>query len=78
MILSIVSGIGAGGGHGHVIEYGGSTFRGMSIEERMTVANMSIEAGARSGLFAPDEKTFDYLRGRPMAPTGADWEQAVA
>src|SRR6187402_3616686 len=73
LILTIVGRIGAAGGNGHVIEYRGSTFREMSIEGRLTVANMSIEAGARSGLFAPDDKTFDYLRGRPMAPSGDDW-----
>jgi 3-isopropylmalate dehydratase large subunit len=60
------------------MEYRGSVFRDMSIEGRLTVANMSIEAGARSGLFAPDEKTFAYIEGRPMAPKGADWDAAVA
>ncbi len=78
LILHIIGRIGTAGGIGHVIEYRGSTFAEMSIEGRLTVANMSIEGGARSGLFAPDEKTFDYLRGRPMAPTGEDWEAAVA
>src|SRR3954471_14449293 len=78
LILHIVGRIGTAGGTGHVIEYRGSTFAAVSIEGRLTVANMSIEAGARSGLFAPDEKAFAYLEGRPMAPRGADWERAVA
>jgi 3-isopropylmalate dehydratase large subunit len=77
LILSIIGKIGAGGGTGHVIEYRGSTFAAMSVEGRLTVANMSIEAGARSGLFAPDEKTFAYLKGRPMAPAGEEWAKAV-
>ncbi|MGZ8345554.1 MAG: 3-isopropylmalate dehydratase large subunit [Allosphingosinicella sp.] len=78
LILTIVGRIGAAGGTGHVIEYRGSTFDAMSIEGRLTVANMSIEAGARSGLFAPDEATFAYLKGRPMAPAGAAWDRLVA
>ncbi|HTU12466.1 MAG TPA: 3-isopropylmalate dehydratase large subunit [Allosphingosinicella sp.] len=78
LILHIIGNIGTAGGTGHVIEYRGSTFAAMSVEGRLTVANMSIEGGARSGLFAPDEKTFAYLKGRPMAPTGADWDAAVA
>jgi 3-isopropylmalate/(R)-2-methylmalate dehydratase large subunit len=78
LILHIVGRIGTAGGTGHVIEYRGSTFEAMSIEGRLTVANMSIEAGARSGLFAPDEATYAYLKGRPMAPKGADWERALA
>jgi 3-isopropylmalate dehydratase large subunit len=77
VILAIIGRIGVAGGTGYVIEYRGSTFEAMSIEGRLTVANMSIEAGARSGLFAPDEKTFAYLQGRPMAPKGADWDAAV-
>ena len=77
LILAIIGALGTNGGTGHVIEYRGSTFDRMSIEGRLTVANMSIEAGARSGLFAPDETTFAYLKGRPMAPTGAAWERAV-
>jgi 3-isopropylmalate dehydratase large subunit len=77
LILTIIGRIGASGGAGHVIEYRGSTFADMSIEGRLTVANMSIEAGARSGLFAPDERTFAYLKGRPMAPKGRDWDLAV-
>lgn len=76
--LAICGAIGTAGGTGHVMEYRGSVFRDMSIEGRLTVANMSIEAGARSGLFAPDEKTFAYLKGRSMAPKGADWDAAVA
>ncbi len=78
LILHIVGRIGAAGGTGYVIEYRGSAFSAMSIEGRLTVANMSIEAGARSGLFAPDETTFAYLKGRPMAPKGAAWERALA
>jgi 3-isopropylmalate dehydratase large subunit len=77
LILAIIGRIGAAGGNGHVIEYRGSTFETMSIEGRLTVANMSIEAGARSGLFAPDEKTFAYLKGRPLAPQGKAWDEAV-
>ena len=78
IILAIIGQIGTAGGTGHVIEYAGSTIRGLSMEGRMTVCNMSIEAGARAGLIAPDETTFDYLKGRPMAPKGGAWEQAVA
>jgi 3-isopropylmalate/(R)-2-methylmalate dehydratase large subunit len=78
VVLAIVGRIGAAGGTGHVIEYRGDTFESMSIEGRLTVANMSIEAGARSGLFAPDQKTFDYLEGRPMAPKGEDWARKLA
>jgi 3-isopropylmalate dehydratase large subunit len=77
LILTIIGKLGAAGGTGHVIEYRGTTFADMSIEGRLTVANMSIEAGARSGLFAPDENTFAYLKDRPMAPRGADWDRAV-
>lgn len=78
VILAIIGTIGTAGGTGYVIEYRGSTFEKMSIEGRLTVSNMSIEGGARAGLFAPDEKTFAYLKGRPMAPKGADWDAAVA
>src|SRR3954447_9834270 len=78
VILAIIGKIGTAGGTGHVFEYAGSTFREMSMEGRMTVCNMSIEAGARAGLVAPDEKTIAYVRGRPYAPKGAAWEQAVA
>ncbi len=77
VILAIIGRIGTAGGTGHVMEFRGSTFRDMSIEGRLTVANMAIEGGARSGLFAPDQKTFDYLKGRPMAPTGEAWDRAV-
>jgi 3-isopropylmalate dehydratase large subunit len=78
LALAIIGRIGTSGGTGHVIEYRGSTFEAMSIEGRLTIANMSIEAGARSGLFAPDEKTFAYLKGRPLAPKGEAWDRAVA
>jgi 3-isopropylmalate/(R)-2-methylmalate dehydratase large subunit len=78
VILHIIGRIGAAGGTGHVIEYTGNVFREMSVEGRLTVANMSIEAGARAGLIAPDDITFAYLKGRPMAPTGAEWDKAVA
>jgi len=78
LILGIIGRIGTAGGTGHVIEYAGSAIRGLSMEGRMTVCNMSIEAGARAGLIAPDETTFAYLKGRPYAPKGAAWEQAVA
>jgi 3-isopropylmalate/(R)-2-methylmalate dehydratase large subunit len=78
LILAIIGKIGIGGGTGHVIEYAGGAIRKLSMEGRMTVCNMSIEAGARAGLIAPDETTFEYLKGRPKAPKGAAWEQAVA
>jgi 3-isopropylmalate/(R)-2-methylmalate dehydratase large subunit len=78
MILAVIAKIGAAGGTGHVIEYGGSAIRALSIEGRLTVCNMSIEAGARAGMVAPDEITFEYLRGRPFAPKRADWDKAVA
>ena len=78
VVLAIIGKIGTAGGTGHVFEFAGSTFRDMSMEGRMTVCNMSIEAGARAGLVAPDETTIAYLRGRPFAPKGAAWEQAVA
>ncbi|MFW2851281.1 3-isopropylmalate dehydratase large subunit [Sphingomonas sp. TX0543] len=78
VILAIIGRIGASGGSGHVIEYTGDVIRAMSLEGRLTVANMSIEGGARAGMIAPDDTTFAYLKGRPMAPTGADWERAVA
>ena len=77
LILHIVGVIGAAGGTGHVIEYRGKVFEQMSVEGRLTVCNMSIEAGARAGLIAPDDTTFAYLKGRPYAPTGADWDAAV-
>ncbi len=78
IILHITGVIGAAGGTGHVIEYTGSAIRGLSVEGRLTVSNMAIEGGARAGLIAPDDKTFTYLKGRPLAPKGAEWESAVA
>ena len=78
VILHIIGVIGTGGGIGHVIEYRGSAIRSLSMEGRMTVCNMSIEAGAKAGLIAPDDITFTYLKGRPHAPSGEMWEQAVA
>ena len=78
LILAIIGQIGAAGGNGHVIEYRGTTFEAMSVEGRLTVSNMSIEAGARSGLIAPDDLTFAYLKGRPRAPQGADWDRMVS
>ncbi len=78
VILGIIARIGFNGGGGHVIEYRGSVFENMSMEGRMTVCNMSIEAGARAGLVAPDETTFAYLKGRPYAPSGAEWDEALA
>src|SRR5438876_860416 len=78
VILAIIAEISAGGGVGHAIEYAGSTMRAMSMDERMTVCNMSIEAGARAGMVAPDETTFAYLEGRPFAPRGNAWGAALA
>ncbi|MGA2044647.1 MAG: 3-isopropylmalate dehydratase large subunit [Roseiarcus sp.] len=78
IILAIIGEIGTAGGTGHVIEYAGEAIRALSMEGRMTVCNMSIEGGARAGMIAPDEKTFAYLNGRPKAPWGALWDQAVA
>ena len=77
LVLAIIGRIGTGGGMGHVIEYRGAAFRALSMEGRMTVCNMSIEAGARAGMIAPDDTTFAYLEGRPHAPKGAAWEQAL-
>jgi 3-isopropylmalate/(R)-2-methylmalate dehydratase large subunit len=77
MILAIIAKLGTAGGTGYVIEYSGEAVRALSMEGRMTVCNMSIEAGARAGLIAPDDTTFDYLRGRPRAPKGAAWESAI-
>ncbi|WP_242885044.1 3-isopropylmalate dehydratase large subunit [Actinomadura litoris] len=77
LILAIIARIGTGGGQGHVIEYRGEAIRSLSMEGRMTVCNMSIEAGARAGMIAPDETTFAYLEGRPHAPQGEEWERAV-
>jgi 3-isopropylmalate/(R)-2-methylmalate dehydratase large subunit len=78
IILALIARIGIGGGTGHVIEYTGDAIRALSMEERMTVCNMSIEGGARAGLIAPDETTFAYLKGRKFAPQGAAWDEAVA
>ncbi|MBV1689066.1 3-isopropylmalate dehydratase large subunit [Novosphingobium sp. G106] len=78
VVLHVIGVIGTAGGTGHVIEFCGSTFEDMSVEGRLTVCNMSIEGGARAGLVAPDEKTFTYVKGRPYAPKGADWDKAVA
>ncbi|TKD50732.1 3-isopropylmalate dehydratase large subunit [Sphingomonas baiyangensis] len=78
VILAIIGRIGAAGGTGHVIEYTGEAIRALSVEGRLTISNMSIEGGARAGLIAPDDTTFAYLKGRPMAPTGEAWERAVA
>lgn len=78
IVLALIAKIGTGGGQGYVIEYRGEAIRSLSMESRMTVCNMSIEAGARAGMIAPDQVTFDYLRGRPYAPAGEDWDAAVA
>lgn len=78
IILAIIGKIGTAGGTGYVIEYAGEVIRGLSMEGRMTICNMSIEAGARAGLIAPDDTTFDYIKGRPMAPKATDWDKAVA
>jgi 3-isopropylmalate/(R)-2-methylmalate dehydratase large subunit len=78
LILALIARIGTAGATGHAIEYRGSAVRALSMEERMTVCNMSIEAGARAGMVAPDEVTFEYLTGRPYAPQGAAWDEAVA
>ncbi|HRZ07630.1 MAG TPA: 3-isopropylmalate dehydratase large subunit, partial [Candidatus Competibacteraceae bacterium] len=78
IILALIAKIGVGGGTGYVFEYTGSAIRGLTMEQRMTVCNMSIEAGARAGLIAPDETTFAYLKGREHAPKGAEWDQAIA
>src|SRR5690606_32379420 len=78
IILAVIAKIGTGGGQGYVLEYRGSAIRDLSMEGRMTICNMSIEAGARAGMVAPDETTFAYLQGRPHAPQGQDWDDAVA
>ena len=78
LILALIAKISIGGGTGHVLEYRGSAIRSLSMEARMTICNMSIEGGARAGMVAPDDTTFEYLAGRPRAPQGADWEKAVA
>ncbi len=78
IILAVIAQISTGGGQGYILEYRGSAIRELSMEARMTICNMSIEAGARAGLIAPDETTFEYIKGRPHAPKGADWDAAVA
>jgi 3-isopropylmalate/(R)-2-methylmalate dehydratase large subunit len=78
LILAVIAQIGTNGGQGYVLEYRGSAIRALSMEGRMTVCNMSIEAGARAGMVAPDQTTYDYLKGRPHAPAGAEWDAAVA
>jgi 3-isopropylmalate/(R)-2-methylmalate dehydratase large subunit len=78
IILAVIAKIGTNGGQGYVLEYRGSAIRSLSMEGRMTMCNMSIEAGARAGMVAPDDTTFEYLKGRPHAPQGQDWEDAVA
>ena len=78
LILHIIGVIGTAGGTGHVVEYAGEAIRNLSMEGRMTICNMSIEAGARAGMIAPDEHTYDYIKGRPMAPSGEAWDRAVA
>jgi len=78
IILAVIAKIGTGGGQGYVIEYRGSTIESLSMEARMTICNMSIEAGARAGMVAPDETTYEFLRDRPYAPKGADWDAAIA
>jgi 3-isopropylmalate/(R)-2-methylmalate dehydratase large subunit len=77
IILALIAKIGTGGGQGYVIEYRGDAIRALSMEARMTVCNMTIEAGARAGMIAPDDVTFEYLKGRPYAPTGSAWDAAV-
>ena len=78
VVLAVIGRIGTAGGTGHAIEFAGSTIRGLSMEGRMTICNMAIEAGARSGMVAVDDVTLQYLKGRPMSPTGPDWDRAVA
>jgi 3-isopropylmalate/(R)-2-methylmalate dehydratase large subunit len=78
VILTVIARIGAAGGTGHVLEYAGSTIRALAMDQRMTICNMSIEAGARAGMVAPDDTTFAYLEGRPFAPRGEQWAQALA
>ncbi len=78
VILALIARIGVGGGTGHVFEYRGEAIRALTMEQRMTICNMSIEGGARAGLIAPDDTTFEYIHGRPQAPSGAEWDAAVA
>src|SRR5690606_6951006 len=77
IVLAVIAKIGTGGGQGYVIEYRGPAIEALSMEARMTICNMSIEAGARAGMIAPDQTTFDYIQGREHAPAGADWDAAV-
>ena len=77
LVLHIIGLIGTAGGTGNVIEFAGDAVRSLSMEARMSVCNMAIEAGARAGMVAPDDITFEYLRGRPLVPRGAEWERAV-
>ncbi|OYO00433.1 3-isopropylmalate/(R)-2-methylmalate dehydratase large subunit [Propionibacteriaceae bacterium ES.041] len=77
LVLALIAQVGTGGGQGHIVEYRGKAIEDMSMEGRMTLCNMSIEWGAKAGMVAPDEKTFEYLKGRPYAPEGADWDAAV-
>src|SRR5512133_3855308 len=78
IILALIAKIGVGGGTGHVLEYTGEAIRGLSMEQRMTICNMSIEGGARAGMIAPDDITFEYMHGREFAPQGAEWDKAVS
>ncbi|GAA3179365.1 hypothetical protein GCM10020255_072560 [Rhodococcus baikonurensis] len=78
LILAVIAKIGTGGGQGYVLEYRGEAIRKLSMEARMTICNMSIEAGARAGMIAPDETTYEFIKGRPHAPSGAEWDEAVA
>ena len=78
LVLAVIAKIGTGGGQGYVLEYRGAAIRAMSMEARMTICNISIEAGARAGMIAPDDITYEFVKGRPHAPTGADWDAAVA
>src|SRR5207253_11316629 len=77
VVLAVIGRIGTGGGVGHILEYRGSAIRSLSMEGRMTVCNMSIEAGARAGMIAPDDTTFAWIEGRESAPAGPDWERAL-
>ena len=78
IVLALIAKVGTGGGQGYIVEYRGSAIEALSMEGRMTICNMSIEWGAKAGMIAPDETTFAYLKGRPHAPEGADWDAAVA
>ncbi|MFL5270975.1 MAG: aconitase family protein [Anaeromyxobacteraceae bacterium] len=78
LILAIIAKLGVGGGTGYVVEYAGPAIRALSMDERMTVSNMSIEMGARAGMIAPDDTTYGYLAGRAKAPQGQAWDEAVA